>query len=756
MNLILMLFVNMELIFKKKKMSEHFTKPVPGRVVWKTILILFFISLIGIGNIKGQDELDVIKNSWLQYSDAQNSLYHYLADQAISILAKRSEEVSGINSLAGWQTRQKYIRETLNQITGPFPDKTPLNAKIIRTIDKDKFRVEHIIFESQPGFYVTSSLYIPKNLSKKTKAPVIIYCSGHSEEGYRSPVYQHVIMNLVLKGFIVFAFDPVGQGERLEYFDQVKGKSMVGGPTNEHSYPGNQAFITGSSQARYMIWDGIRAVDYLLTRKEVDPARIGITGRSGGGTQSSYIAAFDDRIYASAPECYITTFTRLLQTMGNQDAEQNFPQFAARRLDLPDLLSVRAPKPSLMITTTRDIFSIQGAREAEAEVTRIYEAYGEKENFGRAEDDTGHASTIKNREAMYAFFQKHLGNPGDPKDQTVSILTKEEMKVTSTGQVSVSLGGETVFSLNMKETLNTIAKREKLLSKNQSYLEIILNSARNLTGYIDPDASDKPVFSGRVNKTGYSIEKYFVKGEGEYVIPYLLLIPGQFNGKAVIYLNPAGKSKETKPGGEMERLVKNGFIVLAPDLIGMGETGPGIFQGDAFIDGESHNLWYASIIIGRSIVGIRAADVAKLTGLLKQNNSVKEIIGVAKSELSPVLLHAAAFNKDISRIALLEPYSSYRSLIMSRFYKSSFISGVAPGALKEYDLPLLAGTLVPRQLLIAGPTDGNGKYEKKELIYDDMNIIVRAYKENNAVNSLIIIPDENEWKFETLLEQLVK
>ena len=195
------------------------------------------------------------------------------------------------------------------------------------------------------------------------------------------------------------------------------GKSIVGGPTTEHSYPGTQAFITGSSQARYMIWDGIRAVDYLLTRKEVDPERIGITGRSGGGTQSAYIAAMDDRIYAAAPECYITTFTRLLQTMGNQDAEQNLFNEISRGIDHGDLLAVRAPRPALMITTTRDIFSIQGAMETEKEVSLIYKAYGRASDFGRAEDDTSHASTRKNREAMYAFFQKHLKNPGSPKDE---------------------------------------------------------------------------------------------------------------------------------------------------------------------------------------------------------------------------------------------------------------------------------------------------------------------------------------------------
>ena len=102
---------------------------------------------------------------------------------------------------------------------------------------------------------------------------------------------RHQILNLVKKGFIVFAFDPVDQGERLEYFDPETNKPKSGGSDPWHSYRGAQAFITGSSQVMYMMWDGIRAVDYLLTRSEVDPARIGITGRSGGGTQSAWISA---------------------------------------------------------------------------------------------------------------------------------------------------------------------------------------------------------------------------------------------------------------------------------------------------------------------------------------------------------------------------------------------------------------------------------------------------------------------------------
>jgi len=221
---------------------------------------------------------------------------------------------------------------------------------------------------------------------------------------HRSLVYLHVIANLVKKGFIVFAFDPVGLGERLEYFDPITGKSRIGGPTTQHSYPGAQAFITGSSQALYMILDSIRAVDYLLSRKEVDPSRIGITGWSGGGTQTAYIAAMDDRIYAAAPENYLTYFTRLLQTIGPQDAEQNMPDAISRGIDHVDFLLVRAPKPALMITTTCDMFSIQGAMETEKEVAAIYKAYGQEENFSRIEDDTPHVSTKKKQGSHVCLF----------------------------------------------------------------------------------------------------------------------------------------------------------------------------------------------------------------------------------------------------------------------------------------------------------------------------------------------------------------
>jgi hypothetical protein len=724
-----------------KKISDYVLNMF---VSWlKNGLVLSLVILFTNNLVHAQNEIDVIRNSWLEYSDAQNSMYHYFTDQAYNLLKERSNVISGLNSLQGWQQRQKFIKETLLDIVGPFPEKTPLNAKILRIIEKDGYRIEHIIYESQPGFFVTSSMFIPGGLTKKSKAPAVIYCSGHSEEGYRSAVYLHVIANLVKKGFIVFAFDPVGQGERLEYYNPETGKSVVGGPTREHSYPGAQAFIAGSSQARYMIWDGIRAVDYLLTRKEVDPARIGITGRSGGGTQSAYIAAMDDRIYAAAPENYLTNFTKLLQSIGPQDAEQNMFNAIIRGIDHSDFLLVRAPKPAMMITTTRDMFSIQGAMETEKEVEGIYKAFGKEDNFSRVEDDAPHASTKKNREAMYAFFQKHLKNQGNPIDEETQPFNPEEIRVTASGQVSTSLGGETVFSLNRKEAEKLSNKLQASRSNLARHIPEAINSAKKLSGYREPLEIDYPVFTGRLQKDGYSVEKYFIKGEGDYPIPYLLMKPDKPNNKALLYLHPSGKAAEASDGGEMEWFVRNGFIVLAPDIIGIGEMGPGVFKGDAYIEGNSHNLWYASMLIGRSIVGLRAGDVVRLTRLIQKDTGIKEIYGFARKEMVPVLLHAAAFDQSITRIALIEPYSSYLSIVMNHYYNPSFIHNTVPGALKAYDLPDLAASLAPRKLLMAGVTDGNGKSTGIESINKDLGIIRTAYQSMNAGSQLDIVKGGN-------------
>lgn len=713
--------------------------------------LTLLLSLSILFEVSAQNELNVLKGNWLEYTDAANSLYHHLSAQAIKLLEERTVLVSKIQTTDDWKQRQQFVREKLSEAIGPFPEKTPLNAKVVRTVDKGSFTIEHIIFESQPGFYVTSSLFLPSGLKKGDRYPAIIYCSGHSADGYRSSVYIHVILNLVKKGFIVFAFDPVGQGERLEYFDPQTGKSSVGGPTMEHSYPGAQAFLTGSSQAFFMVWDGIRAIDYLISRKEVDPARIGITGRSGGGTQSAYIAAFDGRIYASAPENYLTNFTRLLQTIGPQDAEQNLFGFIRKGLDHPDFLIVRAPKPALMITTSGDMFSIQGALETEKEVKEIYRSYGKDENFSRVEDDAPHASTLLNRQAMYSFFRKHLNNPGSSDDEQTPALTPEELRVTTTGQLSASIKGETVFSINRRLTLKLEDELEISRSKKDNFIPEVGKSARKLSGYADPGNFEKPVLTGRIRRDGYLIDKFFLKGEGSYVIPYLLFRPLKPSGKMIIWLNPDGKSTDAAPNGNIERMVRNGFTVLAPDLPGSGELGSGTLKGDANFKGVSHNLWYLSMLAGGSITGLQAGDVARLIKVLKDSNGDAAITGYAVGAMGPVLLHAAVFSREIENIVIDRSYLSFRSLCTTKFYNPAFIMSSVPGALKEYDLTDLAGCLAPRKLLIRDPVDAAGGTSDTGSIEKDLGNILDHYKNGNASDRLLISNGAGEDEFAKLL-----
>ncbi len=718
-----------------------------------TFAILLFLFLTN-NRVNAQDDLDVINKSWVLYSDASNSLYHFLTGEAFKMLESRITEINQLQTPQDWRQRQSVVRESLWKMAGPFPEKTKLNAKITGTVKKNGYKIENVIYESLPGFYVTASLFIPDKVKKP--APAILFCSGHTSAVYRVELYQLPLLNLVKKGFIVLAIDPIGQGERLQYFDPAKGGSVIGSSTAEHSYASAQVFLLGKSLARYFIWDGIRGIDYLVSRKEVDPKRIGVHGLSGGGTQTTFISALDERVAAAAPAGYITSYRRLMESIGVQDGEQNFFHETSGGVDHADFIELRAPKPTLIMATTRDFFSIQGARETYAELKRVYTLLGKPDNIEIAEDDQDHNYTKKNREAMYAFFQKHLQQPGSPAEEMVDFATAGELQKTSTGQLSTSLGGETVFSLNRKEAKKIEDQLEASRGNIPVYLSGVLKSARDLSGYKEPAGVGDPVFCGRFQREGYVVEKYFVKGEGDYVIPYLLIVPEKPNNKALIYLHPSGKSAEAATGGEIEMFVRNGFTVLAPDMIGTGEIGPGIFKGDAYFEGISYNVWYTSVMIGRSIVGVRAGDVVRLTMLLKKRNGIGEVYGLAKKEMTPVILYAAAFDSCITRIALVDPYSSYQSIVMNRFYDPDFVPNLVPGALSAYDLPDLAASLAPRKLLMVGTTDGNGKKTDQESIDKDLSIIKAVYQSKNVTEKLKIVSTESSGKPYDLLMEWIK
>ncbi|MBP7141568.1 MAG: acetylxylan esterase [Opitutaceae bacterium] len=686
---------------------------------------------------KPKSDLDVIAG-WVQFRAAPDALYYHLNSEALSLLAKRDQQVGKIISKDDWRRQQEKVRHTLADIVGPFPERTPLNARIVSTVEKTGYRIENIVFESQPGFYVTAALFLPRNLSGA--APTVLYASGHALSGYRSG-YIPTILNLVKKGFVVFAWDPISQGERFQYLGDT-GKPLIGGNNAEHAYITQQAMLTGSSLARLVIWDGIRAVDYLLTRPEVDPRRLGITGRSGGGFQSLYIPAFDDRIYATAPENHVCNNTRILQKIGPRDGEQNLFHMFARGIDHPDLLTARAPNPTLIIATTNDLFNIEGTRETFREVSRAYKAMGAPDNLKLIEDDAGHQSTTRNNETMYAFFQKQLGNPGSPATEKVEMPTKEELRVTPTGQVYTWLKGNTVSALSRREADRLVAHRQAEIAATGFKPSEIVAAAIRESGYLPPNPADRPVLTGRSHRSGYVVERYFVKGEGDYPIPYVAMLPEHPNGRAVLYLHPRGKAADGGKGGKMERLVRLGYKVIAPDLIGTGEVGPGISSGERHYgqmvnSGVNYKTWYLGMFIGRSVLAVRAGDVVKLAAILK-GDGVTEISAVAFGAIGPVLLHAAAISRDISRIALVDSLSSYHSAAATELYAPSFIEAFVPGALRSYDLPLLAASLAPRRTILHNTVDGAAKTLPADIVKQEYAPASAAFSSVNAKDNFVV------------------
>ena len=696
-----------------------------------------------------EENLNVFQQ-WIRWNNPGSLLLNHMIKQAMDYYEIRDREIAKLNTQSEWMKRQALVKDKLMDLVGPFPAKTPLNPKITGTIKKDGYRIDKIVYEAMPGFYVTGCLYVPDGI--KGRAPAILNVIGHNQEAFRAPLYQVIIYNLVRKGMIVLAIDPPGQGEHVQYFDPKINFSSIGYTVVEHCYFGNQCFLSGSSAARYFIWDGIRAIDYLVSRKDVDPERIGVTGFSGGGTVTSYLMAFDERVKVSVPCSWATSNRHQLETKGVQDAECSFINAVAEGITFEDLLEVRAPKPTLMTAVSRDEYlNLQGAREAFAEAKIAYKAFGAEENLAIVEDDSKHWLTPKIRLAIYSFFMKHFNIPGSPEEVEAEILPAEDLKVTPTGQISTSLGGDMIFDVNKKESTKLIEDLESSRKNIEKHLDKVKVRAKVISGFIAPSRSEAdPFLNGRYQRDGYSVGKYAIMGEGEYAIPILLFVPNDNKEKhpALVYLHPGGKITEANAGGEIEKLVRKGYVVAAADLPGVGETKN--TAGRALTDG------YTGVLISRSVPGIQAGDIVRVVNYLKGRNDVDpgKVGAMAIKEMCIPLIHAAAFEQSISNVLLYAPLISYRSVVMNRIfriglnkygkevaghpYEVDFSWGIA-GVLKEYDLPDLIGCIAPRKVAIIDPLDHALESASTDLKNEDMTFPHSAFSYKGVPDNLRIL-----------------
>lgn len=620
------------------------------------------------------------------------SLPPYMIEQARKQLAARPR----IATAAEVKARAQKVREQILKNIGGLPEKTPLNARTVGVVDRPNYRIEKIIFESQPKFYVTANLYLPKNGTGPL--PAILFPLGHEEGAKAHEAWQYVLGSLATKGFVALAWDPVGQGERVQFYDPDLRRSRLMQSTREHTMLGAQALLVGDNLARYTIHDGLRALDYLVSRKEVDPKRVGVTGNSGGGTHTAYLAALDDRLQVAAPSCYITSWDKLMSLLGPQDAEQNLPPWLSAGLDFPDFIYAFSLKPYLILSAVRDFFPIGGARATFAEARRVYDSLGVAGKISMVEADDGHGYTLPRRLAAYQWFSKWLkGADDDGKEPAIQLATEAELQCTPSGQVSTSLGGETVFTLNQKRL-------------GKPGVTNVIAEARRLTGYTYDAKPPAVTGYGTLMKDGYRIEKLVYESEPGILIPAVLAVPDKLSGKgeAVVYVDGRGKSAVAT---RLADWMKEGTPVMAIDLRAFGETRErresARYTDDWFGDASDA---FSAMLLGKTLVGMRALDIAKAVDVLTARtdlhvNSVRAL-GVERGSVAT--LYAAAFDDRIRSVELERMLVSYRSAVENRIHRG-VLEDVVPGVLRHFDLPDLVKALGSKVARVSEPVDAMGE-----------------------------------------------
>ncbi len=667
-----------------------------------------------------------------QFHNIRRMLPSYLNNIGFRMLGERKRRVEHLATIEDVNKRRSYVREQMLKDLGGFPDRTPLNARVVGVLERPGYRIEKVIFESQPDFYVTANLYLPK--TGHPPYPAILYPLGHERGGKTNPTWQQMLGSLATKGFVALAWDPVGQGERLQIFDEDLRESKVGNSTTEHTVVGTQCMLVGDHLARYTIWDGMRALDYLLSRKEVDPARIGLTGNSGGGTHTAYIAALDDRIQVAAPSCYITSWHLMLDTIGPQDAEQTFPLWLEEGLDYPDYLYAFAPKPYLLLSAIRDFFPIAGARETFAEAEKVYSAIGEREKVGMFEADDGHGYNKSRRLAAYDWFGRWLkgARDTDPEPQ-IEMATPEELRCTATGQVSTSLGGESVFTLNQKRLAQLKASR---LTRPAD----LPSKVREVIRYEPPSGPLQVTSYGAITRSGYRIEKLIYESEPGIFIPSLLYVPDEGASKKAAVLMVTGDGKAAS-ASEAEQFAASGTVVLSIDMRGTGETRVDADVNSREFDhyfGDFNNIMTA-LLVGKTMAGMRALDISRGVDVLTSRREVdpNQVYGYGKDEGALPLLYATVLDGRIRRVMLDGMLVSYESVVNSRVSRR-ILEGVAPGMLKYYDLQDLVAAMAPRNVWIVNGTDPMGHELPASEVTKEYRRALEAFSQQGAAQAIHI------------------
>ncbi|HEX8983859.1 MAG TPA: acetylxylan esterase, partial [Bryobacteraceae bacterium] len=393
------------------------------------------------------------------YRDYSRCLPDFLRGLASAAYTRRNREIAQLNTAARIRARQAWARETFWKLAGGMPERTPLNARTTGAFERDGYRVEKLVYESQPGFFIPANLYIPT--TAKPPFPGVLFQLGHSNNGKAYDSYQRCCQGLVKLGFLVLAFDPMGQGERIYYPGADPAHSRLGSADDEHTIPGKQMLLYGETSSRLQVWDAVRSLDYLASHPLVDPKRLGSTGQSGGGTLTMLLACVDDRLAAAA---VMSGNTENVACAGynppgaTDDAEQDFVGSGPLGFDRWDTLYPFAPKPLLVSVSAHDFFGtyspsyISSGREEFAKLHAVYETMGHADRIAWVDTPLPHGLAYDSRLQVYNWLSRWLKAETGRIEQEPPVAPEPDsaLLVTESGSVVQSLGSLTPFAMNRR------------------------------------------------------------------------------------------------------------------------------------------------------------------------------------------------------------------------------------------------------------------------------------------------------------------
>ena len=651
-------------------------------------------------------------------------------------------------TVAEWNKRSEFVRRQIlvSQGIWPLPTKTPLMPVIHGRIERDDYTIEKVYFESVPGHFVTGNLYRPKG--RTGKLPAVLCPHGHwangrfydqgeaatrreiangaerFEEGGRSPLQARAVQ-LARMGTVVFFYDMIGYADSIQISFELAHR--FGKQRPEMNTPENWGFYSPQAESHaqsimgLQTWNSVRALDFMLTLPEVDPARIAVTGASGGGTQTMLLAAIDQRVALAVPAVMVSTAMQGGCTCENS----SILRVNTGNIEFSALC---APRPQGLISAndwTKEI-DVKGFPQLQ----QLYTLMGAPKNIAlKHAVHFPHNYNHVSRAAMYSWVNQHfkIGLPEPVLEQDYKRLTTEELSVWNATHPKPAGGPENERKLVAQLTDDaqkqiTAARKDPTTYRAliAPAVEVIIGRTLATTGTVEWDLKHKNdrgtyiLMSGLIRNKTHSEE-----------FPALFLHPKNWNGRTVHWFDPAGKAAllnaEGSPRPAIAKLLEAGISVGGYDLFLQGE-----FLTDAVpiarTDKVKNPREFAGYTFGynHSLFARRTHDILsaiQLAQVFKDKPKTIELVGLGQAGHWVAAARSIA-GPSVTRAAI--DSAGFRFSKLSDFHHPDFLAGGA----KYDDLAGMLALNAPNPLWLAGEGDGG--------------IIRDAYAKANAAASLTL------------------